>query len=212
MITTAKLESIEPIEPIVLYDVPWSAYERLLEAFGDRRFRHAYDDGVLEIMSPNKRHDRAKKLLGRMIEAACFAKDIPIQSIGSTTLRRQDRAKGLEPDECYYIEDEAAVRELDEYNPDRDPPPELAVKVDVTNSSVSRMPIYAALGVREAWCLTDGVLAFYRLNAKAKYVKIARSKALPFFTSALLEKLLAQRFQRGENDLIRELLRNISAS
>lgn len=66
-------------EHIVLNDISWEAYERLLEAFGDRRLRHSYDDGTLEIMSPLKRHDRAKKLIARLIEMAAYELDIEIQ-------------------------------------------------------------------------------------------------------------------------------------
>src|SRR5688572_26869322 len=91
------------LEHVVLYDVPWKAYEAILEAIGDRRLRHTYDRGALEIMSPLKRHDRTKKILARMIEAAALALDVEIQSIGSTTLRKKAKEKGLEPDECYYV-------------------------------------------------------------------------------------------------------------
>ena len=72
-------------EHVVLYDVSWEAYEHLLEAVGDRRLRHSYDDGTLEIMSPLKRHDRVKSLLARLIEMAAYEWDIDIQGIGSTT-------------------------------------------------------------------------------------------------------------------------------
>ena len=193
-------------EHVVLYDVSWEAYERLLEAVGDRRLRHSYDDGTLEIMSPLKRHDRVKKLLARLIEMAAYELDIEIQGIGSTTLRRSERRKGLEPDECYYVAHEAEVRHREDYVPGRDPPPDLAVEVDVTSSSVDRMHIYAQLGVPEVWRLEDGELGFWRLARNGKYVRSARSRAFPVLTPTVLNDLLRQRFERSENQIVRSLV------
>jgi Uma2 family endonuclease len=108
-LTVERLETAEHFEHIVLYGISWEAYEHLLDLFGDRRLRHSYDAGVLEIMSPLKRHDRAKKVLARLIESMALELDIEIQPIGSTTLRRRERRKGLEPDECYYVQHEMVV-------------------------------------------------------------------------------------------------------
>jgi len=193
-------------EHVVLTDVSWEAYERLLEAVGDRRLRHSYDDGTLEIMSPLKRHDGAKKLLARLVEMAAYELGIEIQCIGSTTLRRSERRQGLEPDECYYVAHEAQVRHEPDYVPGRDPPPDLAIEVDVTRSSLDRMRIYAELGVPEVWRLQDGQLTFWRLRSGGKYVRSARSPAFPQLTLPLLNDLLKQRFERTENQLIRELV------
>ena len=193
-------------EHIVLYDVSWEAYECLLEAFGDRRLRHSYDDGTLEIMSPLKRHDRVKKLVARLIEMAAYELDIEIQGIGSTTLRRSKQLKGLEPDECYYVAHEAEVRDKADYLPGRDPPPDLAVEIDVTSSSVDRMHIYANLGVPEVWRFRDEQLSFWRLQSTGKYVRSVRSRAFPRLTCQVLNEMLGQRFEQSENQIVRWLV------
>lgn len=193
-------------EHIVLYDVSWEAYECLLEAFGDRRLRHSYDDGTLEIMSPLKRHDRVKKLVARLIEMAAYELDIEIQGIGSTTLRRSKRLKGLEPDECYYVAHEAEVRDKADYLPGRDPPPDLAVEIDVTSSSVDRMLIYANLGVPEVWRFQDEQLSFWRLQSTGKYVRSVRSRAFPRLTCQVLNEMLGHRFEQSENQIVRGLV------
>jgi Uma2 family endonuclease len=192
-------------EHVVLYDVSWEAYEQLLTVFGDRRLRHSYDEGTLEIMSPLKRHDRAKKILARMVESAAFELNIDIQSIGSTTLRRRPRQKGLEPDECYYVQHEAEVRHEQDYVPERDPPPDLAIEVDVEHSSLSRLEIYAGLGVPEVWRFANDTLTFLRLR-KGKYVSTPRSAAFPMLTAAVLQRFLAQRWDVSENPLIRNFI------
>jgi Uma2 family endonuclease len=88
---------------MILHDVSWEAYTKFLDALGDRRLRHSYDDGTLEMVSPLKDHEWVKCLIGRFLEAASLELNIPIQSIGSTALRRDRMRKGFEPDACYYI-------------------------------------------------------------------------------------------------------------
>jgi Uma2 family endonuclease len=129
----------------LLWNVSWEAYEQLLAAFGDYQLAHTYDRGTLEIlMSPRVDHDWVKSILGRMVEMVSFVLDIPIKSVGSTTLRRRDVRCGLQPDEGYYIENERQVRGKLTFDPDSDPLPDLVIEVDVTNKSVTRLPVYAS--------------------------------------------------------------------
>lgn len=199
--------SPDPIrsEHVVLYDVSWNTYERLLEAIGDRRLRHSYDQGALEIISPLKRHDAAKSLLGRLIEAAALEWDIDIESLGSTTLRKEPASKGLEPDECYYVAHSDQTRRYDDYDPNRDPPPDLAVEVDMFNSSIDRLAIYAAIGVPEVWRLQDGRLQFYRLSRK-KYLPIKSSLSFPGLVSEVVEQLVHKQRTTQENAIVREFI------
>src|SRR5688572_8965256 len=117
---------------VVLYDVSWDTYERLLSAFGDRRLPHTYSNGALEIISATQYYDWLKGFVGRLIETAALDLDIPIKGIGSTTLRRQMKEKGLEPDECYYVRNETRVRGKRKLDLKKDPPPDLAVEIEVS--------------------------------------------------------------------------------
>jgi Uma2 family endonuclease len=137
---------------------------------------------------------------------AAFELDIEIQSIGSTTLLRSERLVGLEPDECYYVKHEAEVRDKADYVPSRDPPPDLAVEVDVTNSSLDRMHIYSNLGIPEVWRYQDEQLTFYRLTTRGKYVRMSRSRAFPVLTPQVLTDVLRPRFERSENKLVRDFV------
>jgi Uma2 family endonuclease len=140
-----------------------------------------------------------------MLETAALELDIDIQSIGSTTLRRRPRRKGLEPDECYYVQHEAQVRHEQDYDPERDPPPDLAIEVDVEHSSLSRLEIYAGLGVPEVWRYADETLTILRLR-RGKYVSIPRSAAFPPLTAKVLQEFLEQRWDLSENQLIRNFI------
>jgi Uma2 family endonuclease len=194
------------VEHVVLYNVSWEAYEQLLECFGDRKLRHTYDNGTLEIMSPLKVHEYRKKLLARMIEATALELDMPIQSIGSTTLRDRPDRQGIEPDECYYVQHEAQVRGRLDYDPDRDPPPDLAIEVDVTHATLDRASVYARLKVPEIWVLRDNDLSFYRLS-KGAYRKISQSSALPILSSKEVSAFLHRPLDEGETSLIRDFVK-----
>lgn len=139
--------SIAPEQRVLLEGIRWETYEQMLADLQDRPIRLTYDRGTLEIMSPSRRHEGLKVRLGRLIETMTLELGIPIECGGSTTWRRQDLAKGLEPDGCYWVQNESVVRDLDELDLRIPPPPDLAVEVEVWSSSVDRMGIYAALGV-----------------------------------------------------------------
>jgi Uma2 family endonuclease len=149
-------------EHIVLYDVSWRAYTRILEAMGNRRLRHTYADGELEIITLSPEHEWTKKIIARFIENLSIELKVRITSSGSTTLRRELKARGLEPDESYYIANYAAIRGLKRINLNRHPPPDLVVEIDVTNKSKDRLEPYAQLGVPELWQHDDHGIRFLK--------------------------------------------------
>ncbi len=111
----------------------------------------AYDQGVLEIMSPSMRHETIKRLIGRMVEMFTLELDIEIRSVSSTTFNREDLEKGIEADECYYIRNAESIRGIEEIDLAIHPPPDLAIEIDISRSSQIKTGIYAALQVSEVW-------------------------------------------------------------
>ena len=190
----------------VLYGVAWDDYLKLLEATPDLRLRHTYDQGTLEIVSPRKDHDWMAKLIARMIETFAFAADLPIQSVGSMTLRGAEGGRGIQPDQAYYLAQERRVRCKDTYDPKDDPPPDLVIEVDATSTSVPRMPVLATIGVPEVWRLEGGDLRFYRLESKDQYETVPRSVAFPFLKPADLMRYVNRRAAVGENAVVREFV------
>lgn len=188
----------------LLQNVSWKTYETFLTELGDRPIRLTYDRGNLELMSPSMRHERFSNLIGRLIEAYTEEADIPICGAGSTTFRLQMLDRGLEPDECYYIQNEAAVRNRDEIDLNFDPPPDLAVEIDISRSSLNRMGIYAALGVPEVWRFDGTTLHAYILDEQGSYKPVHRSAALPELPLSEVVKHLELRTSMDDTRLIRE--------
>jgi Uma2 family endonuclease len=183
-----------------------ATYKALLDALGDYRLRHTYLDGALEMMSPRKDHDRIKKLLGRLIEMMAIECDIEIQSIGSTTITSDSHDKGVEPDEAYYVANEAAVRYEELFDPARDPPPDLILEVAVTRNSLKRMRSFAAIGIPEVWQHDGDHLHFFEL-CDGEYRPINRSLSFPVVKPADIERILELRTEMGENALVLEFVK-----
>jgi len=188
----------------VLNGVSWGFYEMLLEELENRPIRVTYDDGWMEIMSPLPKHERWKTRIGRMIEILSLELRIPVETLGSTTFKREDRKKGLEPDECYYIQNEAAVRDKDELDLGIDPPPDLAVEVDITRRSIPRQPIYAALAVPELWRFEGKRLLVLHLGPDSKYHASGNSLAFPFLPMRQFEAFLLRLSDEQQLDVLCE--------
>jgi Uma2 family endonuclease len=190
-------------ESVLLHGVRWSTYEALLEDMGDRHIRLTYDNGDLEIMTLSARHERSKKLIGRMIEAMTEELNIPIRSGGSTTFKKELEKKGLEPDECYRVANEPAVRRLAELDLEVDPAPDIAVDVEISTSELNRMGIYASLRVSEVWRSDGQSIIVAQLQDDGTYVRVARSPSFPWLPLDALSRFLVASATMGETAWIR---------
>lgn len=196
--------SVSGHPPAVLYDIDWQMYTRLLRAFEKRRgFRLTYDRGTLEIMSPLWQHEEPGHLLGRFVDVLVEELNLPCRLGGSVTLRRRRKRRGLEPDNCYWIASAPRLQGKRELDLRIDPPPDLAIEVDVTSSSLDRMSIYAALGVPEVWRLSTGTIAFHIRDGRTYTVR-PNSLAFPRLASADLPPFLAQWGQADDTAIVRQ--------
>ncbi|HBL12605.1 MAG TPA: hypothetical protein DD379_14600 [Cyanobacteria bacterium UBA11162] len=189
----------------LLPGIHWDTYQNLVRDLESQPgMRLTYDDGILEILMPLPPHETFKKLLGRFVEVTTEEIGIEIRSLGSTTWTREDLRKGLEADECYYIQNELAVRGKNAINLMIDPPPDLAIEVDSTSSSMNRMGIYAALGVPEVWRFEREILTILNL-VDGDYQPREVSFVLPMFDATVLMQFLELSLTMGETSLIRHL-------
>lgn len=153
--------------------VTWDQYEALLEDFEDRPgYRIAFLDGMLEIMSPSRRHEISSENIGRLLEVYFEEMRIRFWGLGSTTFRRAERAGGAEADKSYNLGTEKEF-------------PDLVIEVIVTSGGVDKLEIYRRLGVTEVWLFQDDSFALYGLRDEA-YEQISASELLPDLDLALL--------------------------
>lgn len=190
---------------VVLRNISWEAYERLLrdhaEASSPRLF---YDRGTLEIMSPSAKHEQLKDAVTMLIAVIAEEFGLNHRGFGSTTFRREDLARGFEPDACFYFANEPRVRGKEEIDLATDPPPDLVVEIDITRSSIDKMATFAALEVPEVWRYDGRRLQFFSLQGR-EYVEITESAALPGLTSKAVESFLAESERMGRLEWLKML-------
>jgi Uma2 family endonuclease len=164
----------------LIHNVSWESYEALLELFGDEGPKMNYCRGELELMSPLIAHERPRNLFGYMIETIVVELNIPADALGSITYKQRLAESGLEPDECYYLAN--AGKLVSKLRPDLDiePPPDLAIEIEITNSLVDKLSIYAGIGVPEIWRFNGSTLTILILQPDRTYVISEGSSAFPF--------------------------------
>ncbi len=198
-----QITAAPPEQRFLFYDMDWSFYDSLLERLGDRPVFVTYDRGNLEVMSPSRKHEAYAKLIGRLIETLTEELEIPLRSGRSTTFRRKDLDRGLEPDECYWLRNESRVRGKLELDLAHDSPPDLAVEVEISARLLDREGIYAALGVPELWRFDGERLRVSTLGPDGRYRPSAGSAALPGVPIPELERFLAMWNTTDETTLVR---------
>ena len=179
-----------PEQRIVLDNIPWDVYERLLSAHRDRSVpRFTYDRGRLEIMSPSAEHEELKHMVALFVEVIAEEMGLNVRGFGSTTFRREDLQRGFEPDECFYVQNAVRMRGKPELDLTLDPPPDVVIEIDLTSPSLAKFPIFAQLGVPEVWRYDGRRWQIFGL-AGEEYSPQTQSTALPGLTADAMTGLL----------------------
>lgn len=191
MLLELKRIDVPPGQRVLLHEVSWQDFEAILEDLGEHRAaRIAYDSSILEIMTPLLEHERAKELISDFVEILLEELDLDFWCLGSTTFKNRAMLKGIEPDNCFYITHEALVRGKDRLDLAVDPPPDLALEIEI--ASRTHPSIYEALGVPELWRFEKGELGINVLQG-GQYVEMDFSPTFPKFP---LRETIPQYLQR----------------
>ena len=163
--------------------VSWEYYETLLTQLGDSlEFRLTYLDGILEVMSPSRNHERIKTLLGDLLLIYFLETDTEYYPTGSMTLRNPEQRGGTEPDESYCIGSNQEI-------------PDLAIEVVITSGGINRLEVYQRLGVREVWFWQNNRFLVYHFRSEnveqfqqtSGYELINNSEILPDINLTILD-------------------------
>lgn len=198
----SSLISEAPETRMVLRNVSWETFVALADEREGSVPRMTYDEGVLEMMSPKRKHENLGCLIGRMIEAYSEIRGIEILSVASVTVKRSDLQKAYEADESYYVTNIDRVLAKEELDFEVDPAPDLVVKIEFTSSEIDKLELFVAMQVREVWRHDGDALQIYRWT-DGQYEPIPSSVELPGLEASLMDRFLGQRLQSGETTLIR---------
>jgi len=150
MLLALKQLTVTPGDRLLLTSLTWQDYETILDELGDRRsIRLSYSQGTLEAMTPLFIHENTKVLIGDLVKVLLDELELDYEPAGSTTFKNQQMDQGIEPDESFYIENCHAIRGKTRLDLAIDPPPDLAIEIDITKRT--RFNNYERLGVPELW-------------------------------------------------------------
>jgi len=196
---------------LVIPQVGWDDYEHLLEELAGRpHLRVSYDCGRLEIVSPSAKHEKYAEFIDDLVRAYADSRNMELEKLGHTTWRREALAKGAEADGCYYIGNPERILGKDTIDLKSDPPPDIVLKIDITNDSSRKFTIFAALGVPEIWTYDGSTVRFYELTDR-QYRLVLESRFLPGLTGKLLAdavKISATRGQKTALNVFRQSIRS----
>ncbi|MBV8130176.1 MAG: Uma2 family endonuclease [Planctomycetaceae bacterium] len=167
---------------VLIRGVGWQGYQTLLSMVADQPVRLTYDRGDVELMSPLYKHERNRSLLARMVEILTEELGIPLIAAGATTLKREDLDRGLEADASFYVGDLTRIKDRHNLDLEIDPPPDLAIEIEITRSALNRLGLYGVLGVPEIWRFDGRTLRILDRQTDGSYREIFRSQALPWIS------------------------------
>ncbi len=187
---------------VVLEGVSWQTFKALLVDIGDNRAsRIAYDRGTLEIRMPLQKHEQPKIMLCSFVDSLADELEIEVMQLGALLLEREDLSRAVEPDSCFYIQNESIVRSKIIQLPE-DPPPDLVIESDYTSSSLNKFNIYVAIGVPELWRYQNQILEVYHLVGDNSYLS-PTSIAFPFLPIAEVPSFIEQAKTIGQRAAVR---------
>ncbi|MCA9185276.1 MAG: Uma2 family endonuclease [Pirellulaceae bacterium] len=203
---TAETSRVSGEERFLVRDVSWDFYKRFCDEIGERPLRLSFTDGNLEIMITKSPHEFYKTILAKLIEMIIFELELPVRSGGNMTFQREDLEKGFEPDECWWIANESVVRKKLDFDFQLDPPPDVAIEIEISRSLVDRIGIYAAMRVPEIWRHDGHKLRFYVLGENGHYTNSPVSRSFPFLSPDHLTPYLSLEDDTDETTRVRRFV------
>jgi Uma2 family endonuclease len=194
-----------------LQGISWQTYLDIRESRDNSHIRMTFNRGRLEMMAPSKRHEHFGYFLGRLIDVWTEERNIDVQSCRTMTFKREDLLRGLEPDNCYYLAHEPAIRNKDELDFTVDPPPDLAIEIDLSGYAVEKLEIYAAFGVPEVWRYDGRRIFVHLLEGRGDYADVSESVCLPGIPLREIEKLMQTIGSTSDTRLVKEFRMSVRA-
>jgi Uma2 family endonuclease len=196
-----ELMSTSTVErSVLLCNVREEVFEALSAVVADDgHARMCYDRGTLEIVSPSIDHELCKRLLEQFVDMISQELKIPVGSVGSTTFRIPSGF--CEPDGCFYIANEPAVRGKRKVDLAFDPPPDIVVEIDLSRQRMEKDELYARMAVPEIWNYDGTTLRARRLVGTA-YHPIDCSVSFPWLLVNVIAEFLERRGDTAQSEIV----------
>jgi Uma2 family endonuclease len=204
-----KSLSLTPGSCLTLQGLSWAEFEEIQAAYDERAgIRVAYCDGTLELVSPLPAHERPNHVIAYIVTALLDAQDRDWEDFGTSTLKREKKLAGGEPDTEFYIQNAERMRACMRFDLEVDPPPDFAIACDLTSKTT--LEAYERLQIPELWIIEDGDLKINLLE-NGKYHRSAKSLVFPDVdVCVLIPQLLQEAFEIGSSRMLRNLRKRLA--
>ena len=204
MVTALQEPSKRQTQYVVLSGITWQTYHAILTDMGEHRSaRLAYSQGVLEIIMPSELHEFISRILEAIVRTLAEEFNQRLRGYGSNTLDREELVQGVEPDCCFYIQNVERILGRRQLDLNTDPPPDLAIEVDITSSSRRRFGIYLQLEIPEVWRYTErNGVTIYQLEGD-RYVECEFSPTFPIISGVVLSQFLQLTVSEDDISVVR---------
>lgn len=192
-----------PAGTVVRMPATWQDYCALRDSRGDGSIpRIKYRNGEILLMSPLPRHGREANILADVVKALLDSETRNYEAFTPITMDIPE-AGGIEPDYCFYIDNWQAAVGKDRIDWQADPPPDLAIEIDVTTYTAAED--YLPYRVPEVWLLKKNGLKIYSLQGES-YQQQPLSRYFPKVDlPTLITHVLQVASEQGTGVALREL-------
>jgi Uma2 family endonuclease len=187
----------------------WQDYQMLVQQLGDRQIpRIKYRPGEILLMSPLPKHGLEAHIIAMVAIALLDNLEREYTAFTPITMELPE-SSGIEPDYCFYIDNWAAISGKNRINWVIDPPPDLALEIDVT--SYTDINDYLPYRVPEVWLFKRNQLIFYQFQGEG-YAVVTNSRYFPDINvEEIVLECLRIAYERNTSTAIRELRRKLAS-
>jgi Uma2 family endonuclease len=190
---TAPARSLAADQCVVLNGLGWDAYVTINDAVREKpHVRMIHVDRRLTLLIPARPHWWYAERLADIARFLAAGGGIFWETAGSATFRRADLEVGVEGDRTFYLREHAEImkgpRNIDL---SCQPPPDVAIEVEVSHPADDALLAWGRIGVPEIWRFDaeHGTLEFCQRGPDGNYRPESRSTQLPPLSA---EDVLAQ--------------------
>lgn len=170
----------------VIPDLSWEKYVTVSNAIVERPgVRMIYNAGRLTLLTESRKHgwygERFPFLVWRLAQEL----NMTWEDAGSATYRKEEKQGGVEGDKTYYFGEHAELmRGSKDIDLASQPPPDLAIEVEVSHSADDAVIVWGRLGVPEVWRFDPIAFecSFWKRRRNGTYGRIKHSLAFPMLT------------------------------
>ena len=177
----------------VLEDIKWEGYIAISDAVERSNLRMIYCDGRLTFVTESRKHGWSAECLGYLVVALAQGLAMPWEAAASATFRREEKRGGVEGDKTFYFGEHAErMKGPQDIDLDVQPPPDLAIEVEVSHSADDAMIVWGRLRVPEVWRFDPIAMkcSSWSRRRNGTYARRDTSVAFPMLTPAdVLEQI-----------------------